>query len=146
MGYLEDRANLSGKVAAVVGGASGVGAAVTLALAHAGVDIAFCDINRDAVESTRAEVDQLGRRVTGRVTDALEPEQLAAFYEAFDDDFDRLDIVVNVVGGVLQRHFADTSVEQWTADIHRNLGWAMQSMSLAIPRIRAGGRVPVTPR
>jgi len=140
MGYLEDRANLSGKVAAVVGGASGVGAAVTLALAHAGVDIAFCDIKRDAVESTRAEVDQLGRRVTGRVTDALEPEQLAAFYEAFDDDFDRLDIVVNVVGGVLQRHFADTSVEQWTADIHRNLGWAMQSMSLAIPRIRAGGR------
>ena len=140
MGYLEDRANLSGKVAAVVGGASGVGAAVTMALAHAGVDIAFCDIKRDAVESTRAEVEQLGRRVTGRVTDALEPEQLAAFYEAFDHDFDRLDIVVNVVGGVLQRHFADTSVEQWTADIHRNLGWAMQSMSLAIPRIRAGGR------
>jgi NAD(P)-dependent dehydrogenase (short-subunit alcohol dehydrogenase family) len=140
MGYLEDRANLAGKVAAVVGGAAGVGAAATLALARAGVDIALCDINADAVEATRAEVEQLGRRATGRVTDAWDLDQLGAFYTAFDNDFDRLDVLINVVGGVRQRAFADATFEQWTGDIHRNLVWAMQSMSLAIPRIRAGGR------
>jgi NAD(P)-dependent dehydrogenase (short-subunit alcohol dehydrogenase family) len=140
MGYLEERANLAGKVAAVVGGAAGVGAGVTMALAQAGVDIAFCDINAEAVDSTRAEVEQLGRRVTGRVTDAWDLEQLAVFYERFDDDFDRLDILVNVVGGTRRRPFTDATFEQWPADIHRNLMWAMQSMSLAIPRIRAGGR------
>src|SRR5262249_40424492 len=36
--------------------------------------------------------------------------------------------------------FADSSFEEWTLEIHRNLVWAMQSISLAIPRIRAGCR------
>ena len=53
MGYLEERANLDGKVAAIVGGGQGIGAAVTTALAAAGVDVALCDIDGDAVERTR---------------------------------------------------------------------------------------------
>ena len=77
MGYLEERANLAGKVAAVVGGAAGVGAAVTLALAKSGVDIAFCDWNGDAVDATRSEVEKLGRQVTGQVTNAWDLDQLA---------------------------------------------------------------------
>jgi NAD(P)-dependent dehydrogenase (short-subunit alcohol dehydrogenase family) len=140
MGYLEERANLGGKVAAVVGGAAGVGAAVTLALAKSGVDIAFCDWNGDAVDATRSEVEKLGRQVTGQVTNAWDLDQLGAFYSAFDADFDRLDILVNVVGGVQQRAFVDVTFEQFSGDVHRNLVWAMQSMSLALPRIRAGGR------
>jgi NAD(P)-dependent dehydrogenase (short-subunit alcohol dehydrogenase family) len=140
MGYVEDRANLAGKVAAVVGGAAGVGAAAVTALARAGVDIALCDRNAEATKATVAEVERLGRRVTGQVTDAWDLDQLGAFYDAFDKDFDRLDILINVVGGVKQRPFTYATTEQWTNDIHRNLVWAMHSMSLAIPRIRAGGR------
>jgi NAD(P)-dependent dehydrogenase (short-subunit alcohol dehydrogenase family) len=138
--YLDERANLTGKVAAVIGGAAGVGAAATMALARAGVDIAFCDIREDAVENTRADIEALGRRVVGCTTDAWDPEQLITFYEAFDEAFDHLDVLVNVVGGVRQRRFEETTPEQWTADIHRNLGWAIHSISLAVPRIRAGGR------
>ena len=76
MGYLDERANLAGKVAVVVGGAFGVGAAVTMALAEAGVDIAFCDRRADAVQTTQAAVRELGGRASGRVTDAFDPEQL----------------------------------------------------------------------
>jgi NAD(P)-dependent dehydrogenase (short-subunit alcohol dehydrogenase family) len=140
MGYLEERANLAGKVAAVIGGAAGLGRAATMALAKAGVDIALCDIDAEALEATRNEVEQLGRRVTARVTNAWDQEQLSGFYDGFDNDFDHLDVLVNVVGGVRSRTFADARVEQFTADVHRNLGWAMQSMSHAIPRIRASGR------
>lgn len=140
VGYLEERAGLEGKIAIVVGGGAGVGAAVTSALARAGVDVAFCDIDADAVASTRADVERFGRRVVGRVADAWDEADLAAFYDTFDEDFDRLDILVNVVGGTEQRQFADSTAEQWKADVHRNLGWAMQSINLAIPRIRAGGR------
>ena len=65
---------------------------------------------------------------------------LAGFYREFDDQFDRLDVLVNVVGGVVQRHFADSTPEQWALDIERNYGYALHSTSHAIPRIRAGGR------
>ncbi len=140
MGYLDERAKLDGKVAAVVGGASGVGAAITLALAEAGVDIAFCDRKADAIDDTRAAIERLGRRATGRVTDAFDPQQLDEFYAAFDKDFDRLDIVVNVAGEVHFRRFGETTPEEWTADVHRNFGWAIRSISRALPKIRAGGR------
>src|SRR5262249_29613334 len=109
MGYLEDRANLAGKVAVVIGGGRGVGGAVTMALAKAGVDIAFCDISASAVEATRAEIEQLGRRVTAQRADAFDLEELGAFYDTFDNTFDRLDVLVNVVGGSVKGDFADSS-------------------------------------
>ena len=140
MGHLEQRANLDGKVAAIVGGGKGIGAAVTTALAAAGVDVAFCDIDGDAVDRTRDDVRRLGRRVTAQVADALDPEQLADFFTAADRDFDRLDILVNIVGGARRMWFTKTTPDDWAEQIHRNFGWAIQSTSLAVSRMRAGGR------
>ena len=140
MGYLEERANLTGKVAAIVGGGKGIGAAVTMALAAAGVDIALCDVDADAVSRTARDVEQLGRRVTGTVADALDPDQLTAFFDAIDGDFDRLDVLVNVVGGAQRRPFTKTTPEDWSEQIHRNFGWAIRSTSLAVTRMQAGGR------
>ncbi len=140
MGYLDERANLAGKVAVVVGGAFGVGAAVTMALAEAGVDIAFCDRRADAVQTTQAAVRELGGRASGRVTDAFDPEQLDAFYDAFGAEFDRLDILVNVAGEAHIRPFATTTPQEWAGDVHHNFGWAIQSTSRALPAILAGGR------
>lgn len=51
-GFLDERAGLQGKVAVVLGGGGGMGGGITLALARAGVDLAFCDIDADAVEAT----------------------------------------------------------------------------------------------
>ena len=56
MGYFDDRAGLQGKVAAVIGGASGIGEAVSLALAAAGVHVALLDLREDAVPTTVAKV------------------------------------------------------------------------------------------
>lgn len=140
MGYLEDRAHLEGKVAAVIGGAGGVGGAATFALARSGVDVAFCDTNAAAVDAMTATLGDLSPRSRGSIADAWDPGQLSAFYDAFDRQFDHLDILVNVVGSVRPRAFSDTTPEQWTRDIHRNLLWAIQSTSLALPRIRASGR------
>jgi NAD(P)-dependent dehydrogenase (short-subunit alcohol dehydrogenase family) len=130
MSLIEQRANLNGKVAAIVGGASGIGAAVTLTLAGAGVDVAFCDINSDG----------LGRSVLATVADATNTQQLANFYAAVGAHFDRLDVVVNVVGGVRRGNFMDATPEQCAADIHRNYGYVIESVRHAVPLIRKGGR------
>jgi NAD(P)-dependent dehydrogenase (short-subunit alcohol dehydrogenase family) len=140
MSYLDERANLAGKVAVVVGGAFGVGAAVTMALAEAGVDIAFCDRKADAVRTTQAAVTGLGRHARGWVTDAFDPAQLDAFYDACDKEFDRVDILVNVAGEAHIRPFVTTTPAEWTSDVHQNFGWVMQSTSRALPKMLAGGR------
>ncbi|MNQ56740.1 4-formylbenzenesulfonate dehydrogenase TsaC1/TsaC2 [compost metagenome] len=133
---LEKRANLADRRAVVVGGADGIGRAVTLALAEAGIDVAFCDINGEAVLSTYAEVTALGRRALGEVADATVPEQLAAFYERVGAFFDGIEVVVNVVGGVLMQKLMDKSPESCAEDIQRNFGYVIESTRHAVPLLR----------
>jgi len=59
MGLLEAHASLAGKVAVIVGGSGGIGRAVTLALAKAGIGIATCDIDAEATRTIVPEVQKL---------------------------------------------------------------------------------------
>jgi NAD(P)-dependent dehydrogenase (short-subunit alcohol dehydrogenase family) len=140
VGYLEERAGLYGKVAAVVGGAQGIGGAVTTALARAGLDVAVCDVDADALARTRTEVAVLGRRVHAVVADALDPAQLDGFFAGMDEALGGPDVLVNVVGGATRQWFARSGPDDWAEQIHRNFGWAIHSTSLAVARMRAAGR------
>jgi NAD(P)-dependent dehydrogenase (short-subunit alcohol dehydrogenase family) len=140
MSLLEQRANLHGRTAAVIGGAGGIGRAVTVALAQAGVDVAFCDVDAEAIGPTRTAVEACGRRVLATTTDALDLGQLEDFYAAVGSAFPQLDIVVNVVGGVLMQPFTEKSRESCLQDMHRNYGYVLDSMRCAIPLVRRGGR------
>jgi NAD(P)-dependent dehydrogenase (short-subunit alcohol dehydrogenase family) len=139
MSLIEQRANLNGKVAAIVGGAAGIGAAVTATLAGAGVDVAFCDINSAALGRAQNAAEALGRRVLAIAADATNSQQLAGFYAAVGAQFDRLDILVNVVGGVRRCNFMDATPEQCAADIQRNYGYVIESVRHAVPLMRKGG-------
>jgi 3-oxoacyl-[acyl-carrier protein] reductase len=139
MSLIEQRANLNGKVAAIVGGAAGIGAAVTATLAGAGVDVAFCDINSAALDRAQNAAEALGRRVLAMAADATNSQQLAGFYAAVGAQFDRLDILVNVVGGVRRCNFMDATPEQCAVDIQRNYGYVIESVRHAVPLMRKGG-------
>lgn len=138
--FLAQRANLSGKVAVVLGGAGGIGKAVSLALANAGVDVAICDRDGDAADSAREEFRALGQEGFVRVVDVTQPAALADFYAEAAASFARLDIVVNVVGGVRQRPFLDATPDHCAADIQRNYGYVLDSGRHAVPLIRRGAR------
>ena len=75
-GFLDARAGLAGKVAAVIGGGEGIGAAVSLALAGAGLDLAILDIDGEALPETAKTCEGLGRKVTQMVGDAIDPATL----------------------------------------------------------------------
>lgn len=140
MRVLENRANLSGKVGIVVGGGGGIGRAVTLALAGAGVDLAICDINENALSVTQSEIAAMGRRTLALPVDALDASALEHFYAAARQKFERLDILVNVVGGVTRRSFVDSTDAQCAADIERNYGYVLRSVRHALPWLIEGGR------
>ena len=140
MSFLDDRAGLSGRVAAVIGGGSGIGAAVSLALARAGVDVAILDINAGAVPATVQQAQATGRRAIGTVGDACDLSTLESFYSAVEASFGRLDIVVNVAGGTVQKKFMDMDRADFERDIRRNYAYALDSIRLAVPLIRKGGR------
>jgi NAD(P)-dependent dehydrogenase (short-subunit alcohol dehydrogenase family) len=136
MGHLEQRAALAGRVAAVIGGATGIGEAVTLALARAGVDVAVCDRKAQAVPIAVENVRNLGRRSLGVAGDACDVTVLGRLYDEVTAEFGRLDIVVNVAGGTTQRRFMEMSADDVAADIRRNYGYVLDSIRLAVPLLR----------
>jgi 3-oxoacyl-[acyl-carrier protein] reductase len=141
MGLLEAHAGLAGKVAVVVGGAGGfVGRGVTLALAKAGVHIAACDNDEEAVRTIVQEGEALGSRILSMRADVVDADALDAFYDRVEVEFNRLDFVVNVAGGVSRSLFVETTREQNARDIRLNYGYVIDSVRRAIPLIRRGGR------
>jgi NAD(P)-dependent dehydrogenase (short-subunit alcohol dehydrogenase family) len=141
MDLLEAHANLAGKVAVVVGGCGEIqGRAITLALAKAGVAVAACDIDEAAVRAIVPEVEALGSRILAVHADVADPAALDAFYDRVEAEFDRLDIVVNLVGGVKRSLFLDSTREDNARDIRLNYGYVIDSVRRAAPLIRRGGR------
>jgi NAD(P)-dependent dehydrogenase (short-subunit alcohol dehydrogenase family) len=141
MSLLEAHAGLAGKVAVVVGGAGGfMGRGVTLALAGAGVHIAACDNDDEAVRTIVPEVQALGSRILSVHADVTDEAALDAFYDRVEAEFNQIDIVVNVAGGVKRSLFVETTREDNARDIRLNYGYIIDSVRRAIPLIRRGGR------
>jgi len=139
MGYLETRANLEGKVAAIIGGGGGLGRASAVDLGRAGVALALCDRNESLLAATTEEILAAGGRVTTSVLDARDREPLEAFFAGLDETYGRLDVLVNVVGGTFGQPFEESTPRGWEAIIRANFVAMLHATHLAIPRMKASG-------
>lgn len=110
------------RVAAVTGGAGGIGEAVVLRLAEEGCRTIIIDQNETATHQLAA---QLKAKSLEGVSLILDVTQAAAVREAFAKivaDFGRIDVLVNVAGGTLQRHrVEDFPLAHWQATVDANL-------------------------
>ena len=96
--------DLSGRVALVSGAASGMGRAMSIALAEAGADLMLADRHIAGAENTAGVIQVLGRRAIAVNCDVSEPEQIRRMFAQLDREFGRIDFLGNVAGeGVLGR-------------------------------------------
>ena len=121
-GYLDDLFSLAGRVAAVTGGSSGIGAAMATALGRAGADVVL--VARDAGRLTAA-ASALRDVSAGRVgyvsadlTSRPDVERAAA---AICEPFGEPDVLVNCAGINLRPPLADLSVAEWDLTLDVNL-------------------------
>jgi NAD(P)-dependent dehydrogenase (short-subunit alcohol dehydrogenase family) len=90
--------DLTGRVAVVVGGTSGIGRAIALGLADAGADVAATGRRREMVESVAAEVTRRGRRTVSMCADVGDAASLIALRDACLRDLGGIDILVAAAG------------------------------------------------
>ena len=90
--------DLSGRVALVSGAGGGMGRAMAIGFAEVGADLMLIDINSEALGSTAAQIEALGRRVIPVVCDVTDIAQIDALFERIDREYGRIDVVGNVVG------------------------------------------------
>ena len=137
--FLEERANLAGRVAIVTGGAGGLGLPITLDLARAGVAVAVCDRDPEAVAAVTAQLADLGVARVVRCFDVRDSEELAAFFDEVDRELGRLDILVNVPGGSYRSPLLDMSRKGTDAVIRQNFTYVLEAAQLAVRRMEAQG-------
>ena len=96
--------DLSGRVALVSGAASGLGRAMSLALAEAGSDLVLADRDIAGARRTAESIAGLGRRALPVACDVSDPAQIREMFAQLDQDFGRIDFLGNVAGdGILGR-------------------------------------------
>ena len=110
------------KVAMVTGAGSGVGRAVSLALAEAGFALVLAGRRPVPLDQVAAEIAGRGGEALRVSTDVTDPAAVAALFAATEARFGRLDVLFNNAGifspGV---PLEELTVEQWRAAVDTNL-------------------------
>jgi len=132
--------DLTGQVALVTGGGGGIGRAIALAFADMGADVTVLDLVPERCEETVARIAERGRVGLPFCANVLETEKIGEAVAATKARFGRLDILVNNVGGVVRKPFADLVEKQWRKHIELNLISHLAATSAAIPVMIEGGR------
>lgn len=90
--------DLSGQVAAVTGGASGIGAASAELLASAGACVVLGDIDGDGAEQVAGKIAAEGHKAVAMRTDTTRREDVDALVARALSEYGRLDIMANIAG------------------------------------------------
>jgi NAD(P)-dependent dehydrogenase (short-subunit alcohol dehydrogenase family) len=119
--------NLTGRVAVVVGGTSGIGRALALGLAHAGADVLATGRRAQEVESVAGEIEALGRKSLRVTADVRARASLEGLLERALGAFDKVDILVNCAGKTKRTPVLDVSEEEWADILDTNLTGTLRS-------------------
>jgi len=138
---------LTDKVAVVVGGATGIGAATAARLGGEGCRVVVGDIAKDAAQLTAERIAAAGGTATHVAFDLADPDSVADLIHTAATTYDGVDLLFNV-GADMSAIRADTDVvdidfDVWDRVMAVNLRGYVAAMKYAIPRMlgRGGGAI-----
>ncbi|NKL17730.1 SDR family NAD(P)-dependent oxidoreductase [Rhizobium leguminosarum] len=133
---------LAGKRALVTGGSRGIGAAIALALADKGADVAITyERSADRAAEVVRAIEGKGRKAIAIQADSADPAAVKRSVDEAAQALGGLDILVNNAAIALYGAIADVSVEQIDALLDVNVRSPLLASQAAIPHLQAGGRV-----
>ncbi len=132
---------LQGKIAAVTGGADGIGRRIAETLASSGATVVIADIDVDAAGRTAAAIESMGGQASAFKVDVSNPEDVGQLFAAIDERYGRLDIMVNNAGIVIQANADDLTLDQWNRTIAVNLTGVFLCSQGAARLMKNGGSI-----
>jgi len=113
--------DLTGKVAVVLGGTTGLGHAIALGLAESGASVVASSRRLEEVEKTAAELEALGSKTLRQTSDVQKRETIQALHDAVFSAFGRIDILVNAAGITHSAPILEMEESDWNRVLETNL-------------------------
>jgi NAD(P)-dependent dehydrogenase (short-subunit alcohol dehydrogenase family) len=135
--------DLTGLVAVVTGAARGLGRAISLALAHAGADVALGFRDKAGGVALAAQIESMGRRALPLQMDVMRLDEIFRAMEQTESFFGKIDILVNNAGGGFTNLAADVSESEFDATLTLNVKstfFASQAAAKIMAR-HGGGKI-----
>ncbi|MFQ5796288.1 MAG: SDR family NAD(P)-dependent oxidoreductase [Candidatus Bipolaricaulia bacterium] len=151
---------LTGRVAMVTGGASGMGQAMALAFASAGADVAIGSLlageakrklkselvylpGEQELEETQRAIEAKGVHCLAMNLDVTSDTSVEAFYQATVEAFGKVDILANAAGITAEQTVSGHPIELWHKVIDVNLDGTFRTIRLCLPGMieRNWGRI-----
>ena len=127
---------LEGKIAAVTGGASGIGEATVRRFVAEGASVAFCDRDGERGQRVAADLAAAGSKVAFTQADVGTEAACLAFVNGAAQTFGRLDILVNNAGIRKYEKVDEASGVSWAEILNVNLMSYVYCAKAAVPLMR----------
>src|SRR5574339_568476 len=148
---IQEKFDLTGRVAVVTGGVGLLGAAVCRTLAEAGASVVVVDLNASASQAVAESLTTSGYKALAVPTNITQPEEVNALVEKTLSTFGRLDILVNsaaldpkfdpdaVHKGITPGAFEDYPLDLWNSALNVNLtGMFLVTQACVKPMLAQG--------
>ena len=148
---IQQKFDLTGRVAIVTGGAGLLGSEFCRTLAEAGASVAVLDLNASSSKATADTLAKSGYQALGVSADITKPDSVITAVEKVLSTFGQLDILVNsaaldpkfdgdaVKKGMAPGSFEDYPLDQWNAALNVNLtGMFLMTQACVKPMIAQG--------
>ncbi len=132
--------DLKDRVAVVMGGTSGIGRAIAIALAEAGANVVAAGRREALVEQVSNDIEAAGRETIRATVDASNRASVDALRNAVLDRFGRVDILVNSAGQIFRKPTVNITETEWNGLLDVNLTGTLRSCQSFYDPLVASGR------
>ena len=110
------------QVALITGGGGGIGGAVALRMAAAGISVVLADYDFAAAEKVKSDISNAGGTVDALALDVTAAREIKAVVTDVEKRFGRIDILANIAGGsAYTRRIEELTWAQWKEVMDTNL-------------------------
>ncbi|MBM3564490.1 MAG: SDR family oxidoreductase [Alphaproteobacteria bacterium] len=113
--------DFGGKTVILAGATGGLGRPISLAFAAAGANIAACARSKPALDALATDMRGGTGRIFTSTVDLCDEGQVAGFVASVRERFGSIDILVNLVGGIIRKPSVDYALAEWQQIMDINL-------------------------
>jgi NAD(P)-dependent dehydrogenase (short-subunit alcohol dehydrogenase family) len=132
--------DLTGRVAVVIGGTSGIGRTLSLGLAEAGADVVATGRRENLVKEVSAEIEAAGRKSLSVAVDVLHRGSVDELRDAVLKHFGHVDILLNAAGKIDRQPTATFPEPEWEETFNVNVTGALRACQAFYEPLKASGR------